>query len=142
MDLSASEAVRLNKEEAIGFMSKRIPPKEHPPAWGSPLWPPLETIRKMRRQRKTWVSISKLLQEEHGLTITYRTVRKFFKRASKNDLKLPLGFPTEPDSESPAPFKPGPESTLKTPDQIESEIIDDHDVNSRQEVRKARAWQP
>jgi hypothetical protein len=76
-------------------MNKKGMPKEHPVAWASPLWPHLETIRSMRRQRKKWTEIADHLANDHGVKVTFRTVRNFFKRSTDPNRKLPLGF--EPD---------------------------------------------
>jgi hypothetical protein len=71
-------------------------PKVHPKPYESPLWQHLETIRSLRRQRKTWAAIAAHLQQTHGLKTSLRTVRNFFKRARGG--RVPLGFN---DSETP-----------------------------------------
>ena len=48
----------------------------------SPLWPHLETIRSMRRARKSWVVIAFELRKSHGIETTSSTVYRFFKRAA------------------------------------------------------------
>ena len=63
-------------------MANKTMPKDHPVAWGSPLWPHLELIRSMRRQRKKWADIADHLEADHGVKVTFRTVRNFFKRAT------------------------------------------------------------
>src|SRR3979411_2095513 len=90
-------------------MKKRSMPKEHPVAWASQLWPHLELIRSMRRQRKKWAEIADHLEREHSVKVTFRTVRNFFKRATDPKRKSPLGVPQH--------------STPPTPDQLtETEI--------------------
>jgi len=71
-------------------------PKDHPVAWASQLWPHLRLIQIMRRDRKTWVEITQYLEAEHGVKVTFRTVRNFFKRATDPNRKRPLGFPPVP----------------------------------------------
>jgi hypothetical protein len=68
---------------------KRIP-DAHPKPYKSPLWPHLETIRLLRRQRKTWVAIAAHLEQTNGFKTSFRAVHKFFKRASTGH--TPLGF--------------------------------------------------
>jgi hypothetical protein len=69
--------------------SKR-PPREHPKAYESPLWPHIETICSMRRSRKTWSTIALHLEQAHGLRITLASVRNFFRRTEHG--RAPLGF--------------------------------------------------
>jgi hypothetical protein len=71
-------------------MDKKRTPKVHPKPYESPLWQHLETIRSLRRRRKTWAAIAVHLEESHGLTTSLRTVRNFFKRARSG--RVPLGF--------------------------------------------------
>ena len=66
-------------------------PKEHPKPFQSQLWPHLETIREMRRARKTWAEITKHLQTQ-GVTVSYRTVRNFFLRTRSPKRRIPAGF--------------------------------------------------
>jgi hypothetical protein len=71
-------------------MDKKRTPEVHPKPYESPLWRHLETIRSLRRQRKTWAAIAAHLEERHGLKTSLRTVRNFFKRARAG--RVPLGF--------------------------------------------------
>jgi hypothetical protein len=48
----------------------------------SPLWPHLETIRSMRRARKSWSSIALYLEEAHDLKTSESSIRRFFQRAA------------------------------------------------------------
>jgi hypothetical protein len=66
------------------------PPKSHPSPYTSQLWPHLETIRMLRRRRKTWRAIANHLEEACGIKLGVWTVRNFFKRATSG--KVPLGF--------------------------------------------------
>jgi hypothetical protein len=68
---------------------KRIP-GAHPKPYESALWLHLDTIRLLRRQRKTWATIAAHLEQAHGLKTSFRAVHKFFKRASA--ARIPLGF--------------------------------------------------
>src|SRR6266550_277899 len=68
---------------------KRMP-GTHPKPYESALWQHLDTIRLLRRQRKTWAAIAAHLEQVHGLKTSFRAVHKFFKRAS--DARIPLGF--------------------------------------------------
>jgi hypothetical protein len=84
--------VRQRKKAA-----KPNPPTEHPKPYQSPLWDHLDTIAKLRRRRQPWESIAEHLNNAHGLNVSYKTVQRFFKRASDpaNPRKLkalPLGF--------------------------------------------------
>ena len=71
-------------------MDKKRTPEVHPKPYESPLWPHLESIRSLRRQRKTWAAIAAHLEETHGFKTSLRTVRNFFKRARGG--RMPLGF--------------------------------------------------
>ena len=69
---------------------KRPPPSIHPAPFTSRLWPHLETIRTLRRRRKTWRAITKHLEDACGIKLGVWTVRNFFKRATSG--RVPLGF--------------------------------------------------
>jgi hypothetical protein len=71
-------------------MDKKRMPRAHPKPYESALWQHLDTIRSLRRQRKTWVAIAAHLEQAHGLKTSIRAVHKFFKRASGG--RIPLGF--------------------------------------------------
>jgi hypothetical protein len=95
---------------------KRTMPKNHPVAWGSPLWPHLDLIRSMRLQRKKWAEIAEHLKDDHGVDVTFRTVRNFFKRATDPNRKRPLGFPqssAQPVTAITTDAKPAPEVHAK-----------------------------
>jgi hypothetical protein len=66
-------------------------PKEHPKPFQSQLWPHLETIRQMRRERKMWTEIADHLKTK-GVTVSYRTVRNFFLRTRSPKRRIPAGF--------------------------------------------------
>src|SRR5580700_2745052 len=66
------------------------PPKAHPGPYTSQLWPHLETIRTLRRRKKTWRAITKHLEDACGIKLGVWTVRNFFKRATSGC--VPLGF--------------------------------------------------
>jgi hypothetical protein len=68
---------------------KRMP-NAHPKPYESALWQHLDTIRLLRRQRKTWAAIATHLEQAHGFKTSIRAVHKFFKRAS--GARIPLGF--------------------------------------------------
>ena len=65
-------------------------PRAHPKPYESALWQHLDTIRLLRRGRKTWAAIATHLEQAHGLKTSFRAVHKFFKRAS--GARIPLGF--------------------------------------------------
>jgi hypothetical protein len=69
---------------------KRPPPSMHPAPYTSRLWPHMETIRTLRRRRKTWRAITKHLEDACGIKLGVWTVRNFFKRATSG--RVPLGF--------------------------------------------------
>ena len=88
---------------------KRMP-YGHPKPYESALWPHLDTIRLLRRQRKTWAAIAAHLEQGHGLKTSIRAVHKFFKRAS--GARIPLGFKdtgltTNKDGSAKPSTKPG-----------------------------------
>src|SRR6516165_6180232 len=88
---------------------KRMP-NAHPKPYESALWQHLETIRLLRRQRKTWAAIAAHLEQAHGLKTSIRAVHKFFKRAS--GARIPLGFndtglTTNKDGSAKSGTKPG-----------------------------------
>jgi IS5 family transposase len=66
-------------------------PKEHPKPFQSSLWPHLDTIRQMRRERKMWTEIADHLKTK-GVTVSYRTVRNFFLRTRSPKRRIPAGF--------------------------------------------------
>lgn len=83
-------------------------PKEHPRAWNSALWDHVETLRTLRRSRKTWKEIAGHLEKAHGLKLSDRTIRNFFVRYTERSRAgtLPAGYEPEP------PVRPsGPETT-------------------------------
>ena len=89
---------------------------DHPPAWGSPLWPHVDEIKSMRKRRQTWREIAEFLEATHGVKTTRGTVQRFFKRAKELKKSLPLGFDTmtgaEPGSDTPSEMrKPEPSKT-------------------------------
>jgi len=104
-------------------MRKPKPPEKHPAAWQSPLWEHLDLIRSMRRARKGWKVIADHLKAAHGISVNYRTVIRFYARATNPKKgKLPLGFnhlgatkaaphpdPTPDQRESAPPAKQTPE---------------------------------
>jgi len=71
-------------------MDEKRMPGAHPRPYESVLWQHLDTIRLLRRQRKTWAAIAAHLERAHGLKTSLRAVHKFFKRASA--ARIPLGF--------------------------------------------------
>ena len=88
---------------------KRMP-NAHPKPYESALWQHLDTIRLLRRQRKTWAAIAAHLERAHGLKTSIRAVHKFFKRAS--GARIPLGFKdtgltTNKDESAKPSTKPG-----------------------------------
>ena len=63
-----------------------------PPPFQSPLWRHWELIRSMRRGRKMWKEIAEVLEKEHGLKTSHKTIQNFFKRAQRIRKEgLPLG---------------------------------------------------
>ena len=72
----------------------------------------------MRRGRKMWKEIAEVLEKEHGLKTSHKTIQNFFKRAQRIRKEgLPLGW-EDPESTSTKPasapaqpaagVKPGP----------------------------------
>jgi hypothetical protein len=68
---------------------RKQPPRTHPAPHQSRLWPHWQMIGEARRRKKTWGTITKELEETHGIKLTAGTVRNFFKRAAQG--RLPLG---------------------------------------------------
>jgi hypothetical protein len=102
-------------------------PRAHPKPYESALWQHLDTIRLLRRQRKTWAAIAAHLEQVHGLKTSIRAVHKFFKRAS--GARIPLGFndagvTTNADGSAKPSTKPGsapdgdPFSVETTPEEL------------------------
>src|SRR5271165_3462996 len=92
-------------------MDEKRMPGAHPKPYESALWQHLDTIRLLRRQRKTWAAIAVHLEQAHGLKTSFRAVHKFFKRAS--GVRIPLGFndaglPISTDGSPKPSAKPGP----------------------------------
>jgi hypothetical protein len=58
--------------------------------WSSPLWNYLPELQALRKKRATWVEISKLMREAHGVNISPRSTRNFFVRS--RTAKIPAGF--------------------------------------------------
>ena len=77
----------MNHQKAS--LARRVP-QTHAKPYQSPLWKHLETIRNLRRKRKTWAMIALHLEDAHGLKVSTATVFKFFKRATSG--RVPLGF--------------------------------------------------
>ena len=73
----------------------------------SKLHPHWETIRSLRRGRKTWVEIAQVLTAQ-GCATSKQDVHAFYKRKAKG--RVPLGF-EEPPSSAPARV----ESKVTTP---------------------------
>jgi len=48
-------------------MDDKRMPGAHPKPYESALWQHLDTIRLLRRQRKTWAAIAAHLEQAHGL---------------------------------------------------------------------------
>jgi hypothetical protein len=71
-------------------MDEKRMPRAHPKPYESALWQHLDTIRSLRRQRKTWAAIAAHLEQAHGLKTSFQAVHKFFNRAS--GARIPLGF--------------------------------------------------
>jgi hypothetical protein len=89
-------------------------PKEHPRAWNSALWDHVETIRTLRRSRKTWKEVAGHLEKAHGLKLSDRTIRNFYVRytARLRAGTLPAGYEPEPQ---PTPLPPEPQTPTRSP---------------------------
>jgi hypothetical protein len=108
-------------------------PPEHPRAWGSVLWDHEKEVLAMRRARKTWKEIAEHLDQQHGVKLTYRTIRNFFDRYSKRlkEKNFPIGYgpePNPPSAPSPALAPPAsapapipPSDTAKKPGDLARE---------------------
>lgn len=57
------------------------------------LEPHFSKIRDWRLQRQTWQQIAEALHDEHGVTVDYSAVCKFFKRRLSPNRRQPLGYP-------------------------------------------------
>ena len=90
----------------VRIFERRAPGKRilltHPKPYNL-LWRHLETIRKLRRKRRTWAAIALHLKESHGVETTAATVFKFFKRAAIG--RVPIGF-TDVTISTVVPSKP------------------------------------
>jgi hypothetical protein len=65
-------------------------PGTHPKPYESALWQHLDTIRLLRRQRKTWGHDCCASRTSARTKNQFQAVQKFFKRASAG--RIPLGF--------------------------------------------------
>jgi hypothetical protein len=90
------------KERRAASRAPASVPKEHPRAWNSALWDHVETIRALRRARKTWKEIGLHLEQAHGLRLAHRTIRNFYVRYTRRlrQQKFPAGY--EPEALAPA----------------------------------------
>jgi hypothetical protein len=124
-------------------------PTSHPKPFQSQLWPYLNEIRRLRKERATWPAIAAELGQR-GVTLDPWTIRRFFKRAQSG--KLPFGF-EEPQSRP--PVVPGgklpligngrksllegsPERSSWTPAGREEDIFDE----ARRRMREERSSKP
>jgi hypothetical protein len=124
-------------------------PASHPKPFQSQLWPYLNEIRRLRKERATWPAIAAELGQR-GVTLDPWTIRRFFKRAQSG--KVPLGF-EEP--QYPLPVAPGgklppignrrdpllevsPERSPWTPVGREEDIVDE----ARRRMRDERSSKP
>ena len=124
-------------------------PTSHPKPFQSQLWPYLNEIRRLRKERATWPAIAAELRQR-GVTLDPWTIRRFFKRAQSG--KVPLGF-EEP--QYPPPVVPGgklppigngrdpllevsPERSPWTPVGREEDIVDE----ARRRMRDEHSSQP
>jgi hypothetical protein len=74
-------------------MEARTPVKQdNPKPYRSPLWAHLDEIQQWRLAQDTWEAIAERLTLQHGLKISFQAVHAFFKRASKQRGRRPLGF--------------------------------------------------
>jgi hypothetical protein len=89
-------------------MNTKNKPEEHPKPFQSQLWPHLERIRALRRERKMWPEIAEILDRDHGVHLSYRTIRNFFIRARNPNRRIPAGFEEILGAKpaSPAPVSP------------------------------------
>jgi hypothetical protein len=124
-------------------------PTSHPKPFQSQLWPYLDEIKRLRKERATWPAIAAGLGQR-GVTLDPWTIRRFFKRAQSG--KLPLGF-EEPQSPPPAvpggklplmgngrkPLSEGsPERSPWTPAGWEEDIFDE----ARRRMREEHSSKP
>jgi hypothetical protein len=91
---------RHNRRPAVG--------NNHPPPNASELWAHVETIKRMRLGRQSWVQISEALRDE-GVDVAPVTIYNFLKRYARRARAgtLPLGF---------APIDPQPPEPTRQPE--------------------------
>lgn len=83
----------------------------HPGPWRSELWPHLDSIRKLRLARRTWVQVAEAIHQAGGPKLAATTCYNFYKRAVNLSRKgkLPLGF-VDPFAAPAQPASPAPEA--------------------------------
>jgi hypothetical protein len=96
-----SQAPPITPPGACRHDAFTMKPTSHPKPFQSQLWPYLNEIRRLRKERATWPAIAAELGQR-GVTLDPWTIRRFFKRAQTG--KVPLGF-EEP--QYPLPVVPG-----------------------------------
>jgi hypothetical protein len=124
-------------------------PTSHPKPSQSLLWPYLNEIKRLRKERATWPAIAAELGQR-GVTLDPWTIRRFFKRAQSG--KLPLGF-EEPQSRPPVVprgklppighegdplLEVSSEPSPWTPPSREEDIVDE----ARRRMREEHSYKP
>jgi hypothetical protein len=108
---------------------------EHPAPFASALWAHVETIKRMRLARKSWVAIARHLETDHGIKVSPPTLYNFMRRYARRARAgtIPLGFeplqvappssvypkPTLPKSEG----APDPDDAGSIYDQAQEEAL-------------------
>jgi hypothetical protein len=125
----------------IEMKKPRIVPKEHPPAWQSPLWKHHELILSMRRRRHSYPDIAQVLSAEHGVQISPQSLRGFVvrwdKRKSERKPLLPSGWTVKTSPESTK--KPLPHATEDKPTSKPDAVSFFKSFHEQQESEQAEA---
>src|SRR5690242_4318162 len=109
--------VRAMEEKDIQPAGERKPV----PPFQSPLWDHWELIKSMRRKRKMWKEIAEVLEKEHGLKTSHKTIQNFVKRALRirKEGRLPFGWedtqPTDAQAAQSVPAGPAQPAAPATP---------------------------
>lgn len=107
------------------------PPRRPPPPVGgkpfqSKLEPFTEVIRRLRRQRKTYPAIARILAEEHGVKAAASTIFEFVKvraRRPHGVYALPEPAPSPPVTTATAPIGPPARADAATPTTVPRKFV-------------------
>ena len=80
-------------------------PEEHPLAYRSVLWSHLLKIADLVEARNTWKEITRVLNEEHGVSVKQGTVINFYNRYASRKRPLPRSIQILIEKQRPKPVQ-------------------------------------